>query len=184
MKSIHYILIEPIGGRYNNSIKVGDNTLTVNTLINDKDYKFVNRIGMVKEVPRMYTGLKVGDKVVVHHNAFRRYWGFNGDLRDSTSRVDEDLFSCTIDQDFAYNRNGDWVTTEKWVFVAPVKEDGSGFSNETYKKNKGVVAIKNPNITSFDENDQVLFLPGGEYSFDVDGQHLYRMHKEDIVCVY
>ena len=45
MKSIYDFIVEPVGEKYSNKVKVGDKELIVNTKI--EDFKFVNRLAKV-----------------------------------------------------------------------------------------------------------------------------------------
>ncbi len=70
MKSIHDFIVKPIEGRYNNTVKVGDTDLIVNTRI--EEFKSVSKVAEVVALPlSIKTDIKVGDKVIVHHNVFR-----------------------------------------------------------------------------------------------------------------
>ena len=60
MKSIYDFIVKPIGERYDNSIKVGDKSLIVNTKI--ESWKFVNNMAKVVAIPLAYkTDIKVVD---------------------------------------------------------------------------------------------------------------------------
>ena len=77
MNSIYQFIIKPIGERYNNELSVGNKTLTINSSISS--HKFVNREAEIVSVPLAFkTNLKKGDKVIVHHNIFRRYYNQKG----------------------------------------------------------------------------------------------------------
>ena len=67
MNALYDFIVKPVGEKYNNTIKVGDKDLVVNTKI--ENWKFVNRIAEVIQTPlELDTGVKVGDKVI-----FKKY---------------------------------------------------------------------------------------------------------------
>jgi hypothetical protein len=73
MNSLYDFIVKPYGGRYDNSIKVGDKELVLNTKI--ETFKAVNNIAEVVAVPlAVRTNIKVGDKVIIHHNVFRVFY--------------------------------------------------------------------------------------------------------------
>jgi len=60
MKSLYDFIVEPLGDKYNNEIKVGNKKLVVNTKI--ESWTFINRIAKVIEVPIAFkTKIKKGD---------------------------------------------------------------------------------------------------------------------------
>ena len=72
MKSVYNFVVTPIGERYNNSKKVGESNLILNTEL--YNHQYINRKAKVLSVPIIGdTDIKVGDIVVVHHNVFRRW---------------------------------------------------------------------------------------------------------------
>lgn len=77
MKSVFSFIVKPVGSRYDNKIDVDGKELILNTSI--ESFKSVNNIAEVVEVPMAYnTDIKVGDKVVIHHNVFRRFYDIKG----------------------------------------------------------------------------------------------------------
>ena len=74
MKAPFDFVIEPKGNRYNNTTKVGDKNLILNTEI--YNHQFVNREAIVKSIPTAFeTEIKPGDTIITHHNVFRRWHG-------------------------------------------------------------------------------------------------------------
>ena len=72
MKAYKDFIITPIGKRYNNSKKVGDKELILNTDI--FNHQYVNRLAKVIAAPLLFQSpINVGDEIVVHHNIFRRW---------------------------------------------------------------------------------------------------------------
>ena len=107
MKAPFDFVIEPKGNRYNNTKKVGDKNLIVNTEI--FNHQFVNRKAIVKSVPTAYeTKIKLGDTVIVHHNVFRRWHNVKGKEKNSRSYFDENTYLVKEDQIFLYKTNEKW----------------------------------------------------------------------------
>ena len=49
MKSLYDFIVKPVGEKYNNTVKVGNKELVVNTKI--ENWKFVNRVAKVIKKP-------------------------------------------------------------------------------------------------------------------------------------
>ena len=72
MKGMYDFIVEPLGERYDNTIKVGDIDLVVNT--NVESFKSVNNIAVVLALPKAFkTDIGIGDQIMIHHNVFRRF---------------------------------------------------------------------------------------------------------------
>ena len=77
MKSVYDFIISPKSSRYNNTKKVGDKDLIINTEI--YNHQYVSRNAIVKSIPiATPTKIQVGDEVIVHHNVFRRWLDIKG----------------------------------------------------------------------------------------------------------
>ena len=50
MQSLYSFIIEPKNGRYDNEVDLDGKKLIINTTLDD--HKFVNRIGVVKSIPK------------------------------------------------------------------------------------------------------------------------------------
>ena len=83
MHSVYNYVVEPLGERYNNSKKVGDKELILNTEV--FNHQHVNREARILSVPSAGAPLnpKVGDIVTLHHNVFRRWHDVKGKERNS-----------------------------------------------------------------------------------------------------
>ena len=104
MKSIHDFIVKPIEGRYNNTVKVDDVDLIINTKI--EEFKSVSKVAEVVALPlSIKTDIKVGDKVVVHHNVFRRFYDIRGNEKNSRSFIKEDMYACSPEQIYMYGAN-------------------------------------------------------------------------------
>ena len=72
MKSVYNFVVTPKGNRYNNTKKVGDSELIINTEI--YNHQYVNREAVVISTPIVgETDIQPSDTVIVHHNVFRRW---------------------------------------------------------------------------------------------------------------
>ena len=187
IRTLRSYLIQPHGDRYNNEIKIGDKSLILNATIDEKDYKYVNRIGEVVAIPRMKGLLEVGDKVIVHHNVFRKWWNVKGRLSNSGSHVKDKEFSCYQDQIFAFNKGDGWIALEDYCFIKPIKREIKGFQMDfdVNEHQKGVVRFSNPILESqgIQVGDTVLFDSNSEYEFNIDGEVLYKMSAfNDVLC--
>ena len=99
MKAPFDFVIEPKGKRYNNTVKVDNSELIINTEV--YNHEFVNREAIVKSVPTAFkTKIKPGDTVVVHHNVFRRWHDVKGKEKNSRSYFNENTYLVNFDQIF------------------------------------------------------------------------------------
>ena len=101
MKSVYNFVVTPVGQRYNNTKKVGDSELIINTEV--FNHQHVNRIARVISTPTVgETDIKPGDEVIVHHNVFRRWHDVKGRERNSKAYFNEDTYLISTDQIFLY----------------------------------------------------------------------------------
>ena len=120
MKSVYNFVVTPKGERYNNTKKVGDSELIINTEI--YNHQYVNREAVVISTPIIgETDIQPSDTVIVHHNVFRRWHNVKGIEKNSKSYFDENTYIVTKDQVFLYNRNGEWKAPKGYCFVQPIK---------------------------------------------------------------
>ena len=97
MKSLFDFIVEPVGQRYNNNVKVGDKSLIINTEIDS--FKYINNIAKVIEVPlSVKTVIKKGDLIMIHHNVFRRWYNIRGEEKNSKSFFKDNLYFVQPDQ--------------------------------------------------------------------------------------
>ena len=179
MKSIYGFLVKPVGERYNNVKKIGDKELILNTEI--YNHQYINREAEVLSVPKIgETDIKVGDKVLVHHNIFRRWNDVRGDEKNSRSYINEDLYVANIDQIFLYKRKNKWIATQGYCFIQPIQETNE-FNIETEKACRGVVLYSDGSV---DVNSLVGFTPFSTFEFVVDNIRLYRVLSKFITIKY
>ena len=165
--------------RYNNSVDVDGSELVVNTEITERDYHFVNRIGVVEKVSMFNNlSLEVGDEVIVHHNVFRRWYDQHGRERNSSSHLSDSRYAVYDDQIFGYKRNDGWVSVSGYVFLAPVEDDDK-WSTELEKPHVGQLVYSNSKVDA-EIGDIVGFTPDSEYEFNIDDQKLYRVLSNQI----
>ena len=188
IQSIYQFIVEPKGGRYNNTEKAGDKEFYINTVVDEKDYRFVNRIGIIKSLPLFPTELEEGMEVIVHHNVFRRYWGQQGDMRNSDEFLQNDMYLCDMSSLFLYRKPGEeWNTFLDSCFVRPIsKEKELLDSLDKDEELKGTLFYSNKTLEKggLKVGDTVGFTPYSEYEFNIDGERLFRMRDREITCKF
>ena len=184
MKSLFDFIVEPVGQRYSNEIKVGDKSLIINTKA--ESFKSVNNIAKVIEIPKVFkTSIKVGDLIMIHHNVFRRFYDVRGNEKNSKAYFKDNLYFVQLDQVYLYKRNNKWKSINNRCFVSPIVNDNNTLSDkEQYLI--GVLKYGNKSLEALgiNEGDLVGYTPNGEYDFIVDGKRLYCMKSNDIVIKY
>ena len=179
MKSIHDFIVKPIEGRYNNTVKVGEVDLIVNTRI--EEFKSVSKVAEVVALPlAIDTKIKVGDKVIVHHNVFRRFYDIRGNEKNSRSFIKEDMYACSPEQIYMYGAN---KTNLDYCFVKPLVSHDI-FSLDKEKPLVGILKYGNKGLANvgINEEDLVSFRPESEFEFIIDGELLYCMKLNNIVA--
>ena len=185
MKSLYNYIISTTN-RYDNKVSVDNKELILNTEITERDYKFVNRVGTVVNVPiNISTPIKSGDEVIIHHNVFRRWFDAKGNERNSGSYIDEDKYIVAQDQLFAYKQNGKWHCPNMYCFVEPLENEDI-WSTESEQKLLGKLTYTNDYLESLglSYGDTVGFTPDSEYEFNIDDKKLYRILSTDITINY
>ncbi len=180
MKSVHNFVVTPKGERYNNTKKVGDSELILNTEI--FNHQYVNREAKVISTPIVGdTDIKAGDTVIVHHNVFRRWHNVKGVEKNSRSFFNESTYFINHDQIFLYKRDKEWIARPKgYCFVKPLKQKNP-LNIEIEKPLQGIVKYSDGTV---DVNDLVGFRPSSEYEFIIDKERLYRVLSHFITIKY
>ena len=179
MKSVYNFVVKPKGERYNNTKKVGDSELILNTEI--FNHQYVNREAIVISTPIIGdTDIKPGDTVVVHHNVFRRWNDVKGIERNSKAYFNEDTYIVNYDQIFLYKRDNKWITPKGYCFVIPLKATDK-FNTESEKPLQGIVKYSDGTVKV---NELVGFRPSSEYEFIIDGERLFRVLSNFITIKY
>jgi co-chaperonin GroES (HSP10) len=184
MNSLYDFIVKPYGGRYDNSIKVGDKELVLNTKI--ETFKAVNNIAEVVAVPlAVRTNIKVGDKVIIHHNVFRVFYDIKGRKKNSRSLFKDNTFFASLDQVYMYGDLGNWKAFGDRCFVMPLKSKDS-LTLDKEQKLIGILKYGNSSLEALkiSPGDLVGYTPFGEFDFIIDDQRLYCMKSNDIVIKY
>jgi len=184
MNSVYDFLIEPIGKVYDNSIKVDDKELVLNTSI--EKFKFVNNKAKVVSIPLAFkTPIQVGDEIIVHHNIFRRYYDLKGKEKNSSKFFKDNLYFCQVDQIYLYKKNNKWKSFNNRCFVMPLKNNNE-LELEEEQKLIGILKYGNSSLEALEisEGDMVGFTPNSEFEFIVNNDRLYCMKSNDIVIKY
>ena len=179
MKSVYNFVVTPKGERYNNTKKVGDSELILNTEI--FNHQYVNREAVVISTPIIGdTDIKAGDTVIVHHNVFRRWHNVKGVEKNSRSYFNESTYFINYDQIFLYKRDNNWIAPKGYCFVKPLKAIDK-FNIDQEKPLQGIVKYSDGTVNA---KELVGFTPNSEYEFIVDGERLYRVLSKFITIKY
>jgi|TARA_R100000935_G_scaffold9447_1_gene19268 hypothetical protein len=184
VNSLFDFIVEPVGQRYSNEVKVGDKSLIINT--KSESFKSVNNIAKVISIPISFkTPIKVGDLVMIHHNVFRRFYDVRGKEKNSKAYFKDSLYFVQLDQIYLYKRNNKWKAFGDRCFVSPIKDEIE-INNWLEQRLIGVLKYGNNALEALgiNEGDLVGYKPYGEYDFTVEGKRLYCMKSNDIVIKY
>ena len=184
MNSIYDFIVKPLGPRYNNTKKIQDSELILNTSI--ETFKSVNKLATVISVPLAYTTqIKEGDIVVIHHNVFRRFYNMRGKEVNSRSYFKDDLYFCSVDQLYLYNKNNKWISFLDRCFVAPTVNT-SKFKTTKLNSQRGIIVYGNSRLKDYNLSigDSISFKKDREFEFVINDQLLYCMKLNDIVIKY
>ena len=181
MNSVYEFIIKPVGNRYSNELTINDKKLIVNSSISN--HKFVNREAEIVALPLAFkTKLKVGDKVIVHHNLFRRYYNMKGKSVNSTKYFKDDLYFASTDQIYMKRTKDSWKTLNEYCFIKPVV-DKSSSSLKKLKECIGIVKYSNSTLEALKihKEDLVVFKKNREFEFLIDNEVFYCMESNDIL---
>ena len=179
MKSVYNFVVTPKGERYNNTKKIGDSCLILNTEI--FNHQFVNRTAIVKSIPIIgSTNIQPEDEVIVHHNVFRRWHNVKGIEKNSKAYFNENTYFINHDQIFLYKRKDKWIAPKGYCFVKPLKAIDQ-FNIESEKPLQGIVKYSDGTVKV---NELIGFTPNSEYEFIVDSERLYRVLSNFITIKY
>ena len=168
-------IIEPIGNRYNNSVRVDEKELILNTEV--FNHQYVNRKAKVIATPLLFESpVNVGDEVIVHHNIFRRWHDVKGRERNSRSYWKEDKYIISEDQIYLYNNKA----MPGYSFVQPIKSNNK-LSSVVEQPLVGIIKYTDG---AFNINTLVGFTPNSEYEFVIEGKRLYRVLNKFITIKY
>ena len=184
MKSLYDFIVEPLGDKYNNTVKVGDKSLIVNTKI--ESFKFVNRLAKVIKTPLAFNvDIKIGDIVIIHQNVFRTFYDMKGRKKKSRSFFKENLYFCAADQIYLYKNSNGWNSFGDRCFIKPIKSKDS-LTLDKEASLIGILKYGNSSLNKLEINpgDLVGYTPNGEWEFLVEKERLYCMKSNDIVIKY
>ena len=178
MKAYKDFIISPIGERYNNSKKVGDKDLILNTEISNHQY--VNRLAKVIATPLLFSSpINVGDEVIVHHNVFRRWHDVKGREKNSRSYWKDDKYLISEDQIFLY-KNKNWRAMPGFSLIKPIKQnDKFSLDNE-----QALIGIIKYSDGTFNKEELVGFRPKMQCEDFINGERLYRVKNNFITIKY
>ena len=175
MRAYKDFIISPIGERYNNSKKVGDKELVLNTEI--YNHQYVNRRAKVIATPLLFPSpINVGDEVIVHHNVFRRWHDVKGREKNSRSYWKEDKYLITEDQIFLYNNKA----MPGFSFIKPLE----AIDNFNIKRERPLMGVIKYSDGTFNKEELIGFDPVSTYEFIIDGERLYRVLNKFITIKY
>tara|TARA_Y100001937_G_scaffold92069_1_gene124647 strand:+ start:3259 stop:3846 length:588 start_codon:yes stop_codon:yes gene_type:complete len=178
MKAYKDFIISPIGERYNNSKKVDDKELILNTEV--FNHQYINRLAKVIATPLLFQSpINVGDEVIVHHNIFRRWTDVKGIERNSRSYWKEDKYIISQDQIYLYKKQ-EWLAMPGYSFVQPIKSNNK-LTSDVEQPLVGIVKYTDGNLNV---NTLVGFTPNSEYEFVIEGKRLYRVLNKFITIKY
>ena len=178
MKAYKDFIISPIGDRYNNSKKIGDKELILNTEI--FNHQYVNRLARVIATPLLIQSpLNVGDEVVVHHNVFRRWLNVKGVEKNSRSYWKDNKYIISEDQIYLYKKD-DWAAMPGYSFIKPLK----AINKYNIEHERPLIGIVKYSDGTFNKEELVGFQPSSEYEFVVNGERLYRVLNKFITIKY
>ena len=182
MKAYKEFVVSPIGERYNNSKKVDDKELILNTEI--FNHQYCNRNAKVIATPLLFQSpLNVGDEVIIHHNVFRRWLDVKGVERNSRSYFRDNKYLISEDQIFLYKNNG-WKAMPGYSFVKPIKSTNPYHYKLNLNIEKPLTGIIKYSDGTYNKEELVGFTPNSEYEFIIDGERLYRVLNKFITIKY
>ena len=171
-------IIKPIGDRYNNSIRVDDKELILNTEI--FNHQYINRHAKIIATPLLFQSpLNVGDEVIVHHNIFRRWHDVKGKERNSRSYWKEDKYLISEDQIYLYKKDN-WRAMPGYSFIKPLKT----INKYDIEDERPLIGIIKYSDGTFNKEELIGFTPSSEYEFIINEERLYRVMNKFITIKY
>ena len=180
MNSLYQFIIKPLNNRYENTVKVDNVDLIINTTI--ENHRFVSKKAQVISVPLAFkTSIKKGDEVIVHHNLFRRWYDQKGRERNSASYFKDDMYFCDMSQIYLIKNQNTYETNLDYCLIKPIKKS-SKYTLDKEKPLMGVVKYTNKNLLkqNIEVNSLITFTPNSEFEFIVGDERLYCMKSNNI----
>jgi hypothetical protein len=180
MQSLYYFIVKPLNDRYDNTRRVADTDLIINSGI--EDHRFISKKAVVVSTPAAYTTkINIGDELYIHHNIFRRWYDQKGKERNSSTHFKDDLYFVSPEQIYMYNLK----THLDYCFVKPLKNQ-SVLENRKEQPNVGIVKYSNKSLEALKITPGTLitFTPNSEFEFIIEGERLYCMKSNDIALTH
>ena len=180
MQSLYYFIVKPLNDRYDNTRKVADTDLIINSGI--EDHRFISKKAVVVQTPAAYTTkINIGDELYIHHNIFRRWYDQKGKERNSSTHFKDDLYFVAPEQIYMYNLK----THLDYCFIKPLKNQ-SVLENRKEQPNVGIVKYSNKFLEALKITPGTLitFTPNSEFEFIIEGERLYCMKSNDIALTH
>ena len=178
MKAYKDFIVSPVGERYNNSKKVDNKELILNTEV--FNHQYVNRLAKVIATPLLFSSpINVGDEVIVHHNIFRRWHDVKGREKNSRSYWKENKYLISEDQIYLYKRKN-WIAMPGFSFIKPIKQNDK-FS---LKNEQAFIGIIKYSDGTFKKEELVGFRPKINCEDFINGERLYRVKNNFITIKY
>ena len=180
----HKFIVSPINGQnYINEIKVGDKTLIINNSV--ENHEDVNRIGIVKSLPKNYSGvIQLGDLIVTQHNVFRITLSDWGLPLYSDNHIKDDLYAITTDIIYLIIRDGQYIATDEFVLVEPIIEEDR-WKGRRMLTDCGFAKYINKSLekSGVKVGDKVAIKRFANYLFKIFDQELYIMKNSRVLAV-
>tara|TARA_R100000008_G_scaffold26150_1_gene14235 strand:- start:20540 stop:21112 length:573 start_codon:yes stop_codon:yes gene_type:complete len=148
--------------------------------VNARQYGIVKMtsININKRVKDNLT-LKEGDKVYFHHHVI--------DERMASEFGGENIYKVHYDQIYCYVRDNKITMTQDYVFVEPIKSEDKiknlyVQSKESTKRGKVAYVNKFSKDEGFGIGDEIMFLKNANYDMIIEGERLFRMKNNEIIC--
>ena len=179
MKSLYEFIVKPVNERYDNTKKIGEDSLILNT--NIKNHKFVSKKAVVVSTPAAFkTPINIGDEVYIHHNIFRRWHDQRGVSRNSSKFFKDDMYFVNPEQIYMYNLKPHL----NYCFIKPILNKDY-LSNKKEQPNVGIVKYTNKSLEALGikPKELITFTPNSEFEFIINGERLYCMKSNDIALI-
>ena len=180
MQSLYYFIVKPLNDRYDNTRRVADTDLIINSGI--EDHRFISKKAVVVSTPAAYaTKINIGDELYIHHNIFRRWYDQKGKERNSSTHFKDNLYFVSLEQIYMYNLKPNL----DYCFVKPLKNQ-SVLENRKEQPNVGIVKYSNKSLEALKITPETLitFTPNSEFEFIIEGERLYCMKSNDIALTH
>lgn len=189
MKSINNYIVN-IEKKYEDEIEYKSLKLYKN--VNDSTTWDATRQGSVIEIPfNNFHNLNVGDIVVFHHNIVYENIGYDGLRKESEYYISDFTYRIPPDLIYGYYRDGEFFPVDDWCFIRPLykeeKHDKFYIPNSVKRDNfTGEVVYPSEKLKKLGvkTGDVVGYSKFSEYRMKINGEILFRMKTNKIMCIY